>query len=52
MPALTPLTSAGRMSSAQPGSMPDTNTDVSPSPQAASTASSSSRGALAGCSSG
>ena len=42
MPAPTPLTSTGRMSSAQPGSMPDTNTDVSPSRTRRSTASSSS----------
>ena len=52
MPALTPLTSAGRMSSAHPGSMPDTNTDVSPALARRLDTSSNSCGALAGCSNG
>ncbi len=52
MPALTPLTRIGRMSSAQPGSIPDTNTELSPIAHARSTASVTGVGALAGWSSG
>ncbi len=40
------------MSSAQPGSMPETNTELSPMAQARSTASVTGAGALAGCSNG
>ena len=40
------------MSSAQPGSMPETNTDEPPTVQASVTMSSTIFGALAGCSSG
>ena len=52
MPAPTPLTSAGRMSSAHPGSMPDTKTELLPAVHAGTTSSSSSCGALAGCNKG
>ncbi len=52
MPALTPLTRIGRMSSAQPGSMPDTNTELSPFAQARSMASVTGAGVLGGWRSG